>query len=324
MDALRIGQHPAGPHPIPRPRFRLILELEWTLPPWRAAPAGRARTRRHRRTPGRAGAVMALGRTTTAARPVRETTPIRETRIRWESSWRPPRTATPTARPVVDGKVPCCVSPQSRERTAPRAVRARSRLSTTWPLSKGVGTLLATRVQQRGRALAGGIFRVPTDGPGRGFERPVFRLLLVSIRHPAAAGTSVARDSDLGGPARAAASRGAEPMPPRRTRANAQLLVPLRGSGLRGGPRQLRDGRGLRTGAMRSAFAPAARHRGRQHPRSRRAVPRRRVLGITMRCQREEGVGTDSADSSADMPGALSQHDFESDYADARAARGRS
>ena len=30
MDALRIGQHPAGPHPIPRPRFRLILELERT------------------------------------------------------------------------------------------------------------------------------------------------------------------------------------------------------------------------------------------------------------------------------------------------------
>ena len=58
-------------------------------------------------------------------------------------------------------------------RTATRAVRARSRLPTTWPASKGVGMLLATAVQQRGSALAGGIFRVPSEGPGRGFERPV-------------------------------------------------------------------------------------------------------------------------------------------------------
>ena len=158
-------------------------------------------------------------------------------------------------------------------------------------------------------------WRIPTARLG---------LLLVSMRHPSAGGASMARDSDRSGPARATASRGAESLPPCRTRANAQLLVPLRGSGLRGRPPQLRDGRGLRAGAMLPACAPAARHRGRHHARARRAVPRRRVPCIAMRCQREEGVGSDSADSAADMPGALSQHDFVSDYAGARAARGRS
>ena len=43
-----------------------------------------------------------------------------------------------------------------------------------------------------------------------------------------------------------------------------------------------------------------------------------------IRCHREGAAGTDCADSSADMPCALSQHDFGSDFADARAARGRS
>ena len=305
------------------------------------AVADLALTRRHRRTPGRAGAVMSLGRTTTAARPVRETTPIRAASIRWESSWRSPRTATPTARPVVDGRVLCCVAPRSRERTSPRAVRARSRLPTTWPCEQGSRHAAGYRCPAaregprrrnvpRANRRARARFRTPGlqrhRGSHAGLGIPTARrgLLSVSMRHPAAGGASMARDSVLGGPARAAASRGAEPMPPRRTRANAQLLVPLRGSGLRGRPRQLRDGRGLRAGAMRCAFAPAARDRGRQHTRSRRAVPRRRVRCRVLRRQRAEGVATDSADSSADMPGALSQHDFVSDHADARAARGRS
>ena len=311
------------------------------LSPWRTAPACRARTRRHRRTPGRTGAVMSLGRTTTTARPVRETTPNRATRIRWESSWRSPRTATQTARPVIEGRVPCCVAPRSRERTSPRAVRAGSRLPTTWPCEQesrraaghrcppareGPRRRNLPRANRRARTQ----FRTPghqrQGGSHAGLGIPTARLglLLVSMRHPAPGGTSMARDSDLGGPARAAASRGAESLPPCRTRANAQLLAPLRGSGLRGRPPQLRDGRGLRAGAMLPAFAPAARHRGRHHARARRAVPRRRVPCIAMRCQRAEGVGSDSADSAADMPGALSQHDFVSDYTDARAARGRS
>ena len=180
--------------------------------------------------------------------------------------------------------------------------------------NRGSRTRFRTPARQRHGGSHAGLW-IPTARPG---------LRLVSIRHPAAGGTSMARDLALGGRARATASRGAESMPPRRTRANAQLLAPLRGSGLRGRPPQLRDGRGLRAGAMLSACAPAARHRGRHHPRSRRAVPRRRVRCLAMRCQRAEGVGTDSADSSADMPGALSQHDYVSDYADARAVRGRS
>lgn len=115
------------------------------------------------------------------------------------------------------------------------------------------------------------------------------------------------------GSASAEASRGAESMTPRRTRANAQLLASSRGSGLRG-----------RAGLPGVPRLSAAGCRGRSHPRSRRVVPRRPVPPIAIRCQREEVVSRDSADSSAETPGALSLHDSVSDHADARAAHGRS
>ena len=106
-----------------------------------------------------------------------------------------------------------------RRRNLPRANRrARTRFRTPGP-------------QRQGGSHA--VLGIPTARPG---------LLSVSMRHPAAGSTSMARDPGLGGPARAAASRGAESMPPRSTRANAQLLALLRGSGLRGRPPQLRDG----------------------------------------------------------------------------------
>ena len=117
---------------------------------------------------GAGGAVMSLGRITLGARPVTRTPPIRATRIRSDTALRSPRTATTTARPVVGGRVPCCVAtgpPRSKARTSPRAVRARSRIPTTWPLSKGGDTLLATGSQPRANLRA----RTRSQPPG--FQR---------------------------------------------------------------------------------------------------------------------------------------------------------
>ena len=156
--------------------------------------------------------------------------------------------ATPTARPVVDGRVPCRAAsrpPRSQARTSSRAVRASSRIPKTWPLSKGVDT------RPPPAAIRAGL---PSLAFGR---RQALARRTVSVRWA------------ICGSARAAESR-----TPRRTRANAQLLASLPGSGLRG-----------RAGLPGVPRLSSAGCRGRPPVHSGRARTVRRVDAIRVRAR---------------------------------------
>ena len=121
------------------------------LSPWRTAAACRALRGRHRRALGRAEAVVWLGPTPPAARPATRTPPIRMTRIRSirhsvgiiEDGAANSATGCGRENSILRGDL----TARNKARTSTRGVRARSRISTTWPLSKGGGG--ATRCSHR-------------------------------------------------------------------------------------------------------------------------------------------------------------------------------